>query len=220
MTALVKTDSSQTKTVIVLVAVLVITLGVLGYRIRSRTAALQGASPAAVQASQDSTLTAKPGTGTGVDTRTQHMLSRNPFAMPSIVRASVSGGNARRGGVQPLPVGLPQSVRSNNSWVAKDLVKVLPVRDAVSGSDLRIQGEDQQLPAQVQKVDSGSVKYVLLATVTSDHGCSALIQSPDSVVRAVDIGDVLENGFRVVSVSRDEAVLTNGKQTIVARRPG
>jgi hypothetical protein len=61
--------------------------------------------------------------------------------------------------------------------------------------------------------------FTLLATVKSDRGFSAVIRAGESEVRVADVGDTLQGGFKVIDLNGDRAVLTDGRETVVAKRP-
>ena len=60
--------------------------------------------------------------------------------------------------------------------------------------------------------------FTLLATVKDPHGYCAVIQSETSKVSVVEVGDTLD-GFRIERIGGSHAVLTDGRDTIIARRP-
>ena len=62
-------------------------------------------------------------------------------------------------------------------------------------------------------------KFTLLATIQCGNSYSAVIKSDGKDERVVDIGDVLDCGFRVKSIDDECAVLTDGRNTIIAKRP-
>jgi len=61
--------------------------------------------------------------------------------------------------------------------------------------------------------------FTLLATVRGTLGYSAVIRGSASAARVVEVGDVLERGFKVTHVDSSRAVLTDGREIIVAKRP-
>ena len=53
----------------------------------------------------------------------------------------------------------------------------------------------------------------------SGNGLCAVIKSDKSDAKVVGLGDTLEGGYKVKELDTDQAVLSDGEETIVARRP-
>jgi len=209
-------DRNQTRTVAVLLCILVLAVGVTGYRIKSRSVRPQQMVPAADKASSDLAKTKGRAEAEGFSSALASARFRNPFAAPK-TPATVAN-SSKPVSVRPLPLGAPNGIRPFDSWSRKDWVKVVAVENRPPVSKTGMQ--DEKAISDVSRDEPNSARFILLATVTSSRGCSAVIQCDGSVVQTVEVGDVLCNGFRVVNVNRDEAVLTDGVKTIVARRPG
>lgn len=221
MGLLVQTDRNQTKTVAALLVVLVVALAVLGYRMWLQVSRRHGSSSAVVRVSRVPARGAEAADSSRPRSTVLGWSFRNPFAAPRMVRAA--GGESADGSViaKPVPIGLVQNIRHNAPWGTRDLANVIRIEDTMPNSAVKTENEGVSIRAQSREEESTSVgKCILLATVANERGWSAVIQFGDSVIKTVETGDVLDNGFKVVSLSRDDAVLTDGKRTIVARRPG
>ncbi|MGB9618913.1 MAG: hypothetical protein ACPL7K_00710, partial [Armatimonadota bacterium] len=60
--------------------------------------------------------------------------------------------------------------------------------------------------------------YVLLATVRGAGGFSGVIRSAESGPTLVEVGDKVDGCYTVIALNADRAVLTDGRETIVAER--
>ncbi len=217
-----QTDRSQTKVVAALLVVLAVALAVLGYRMRLQFIRRQDSSPAVVRVSSVPTRGDEVADSSRPKSTVLGWSFRNPFEAPKMTRATAGGESVVRSvEAKPVPVGLVQNIQHHTPWGSRDLANVIRIGDTLRDSTLRIENENVPVHKQDREEEGASVdKCILLATVANERGWSAVIQFGDSVINTVEIGDVLDNGFKVVSLSRDDAVLTDGKRTIVARRPG
>lgn len=219
--ALIKTDPGQTKTVIALLGVLSVAVGVTVVRIKAsptvRSAAATGTS-ASVSSSQDADgarATGVFGAGSGGS------WYRNPFARPKASGVEPRETVVVPAGVRPLPVSSPNIVSSNGSLSAVDSVRIVPEMQPGSfrHKETADRGNSENTPTGPPNAGQHGIKFTLLATVSDGGWYSALVRIGDSDLKVVEVGDVLGDGFRVVSISDDRLVLTNGRETIIARRP-
>jgi hypothetical protein len=89
---------------------------------------------------------------------------------------------------------------------------------SVRSTDPKRTKSSKRTPAQPDEPESKPA-FTLLATVKGERGFSAVIRTGESDVRIVEVGDLLEGGFRVVMLESWRAVLSDGRETIVAKRP-
>ncbi|MGQ9454328.1 MAG: hypothetical protein ACUVRS_08200 [Armatimonadota bacterium] len=218
--ALIRTDPGQTKTVIALVGVLCAAVGVTVVRIKA-SPTVRSVAATGTSATTSSSRDADSAQATGVFSRNAACSwYRNPFARPK-VSATQPHETAVPTNVRPLIVSSPNTIPSNGPLGADGSVRIVPeakpnLPDREESAD---RGNSSGTSESSADADQPGIKFTLLATVAGGGWYSALVRIGDSNLRVVDIGDVLENGFRVVSISDDRMVLTNGKETIIARRP-
>lgn len=194
----IKTDPSQTKTVIALLIMLVAAIGVTVFRV-SHKAPPPPVAQAASQAQDADRVQA------AVIADVECGTSRNPFARPGFV-------SARHGAqfVVNTPAGrVPSANVSINPWKPEGIM---------------IQhGKSAPVPHASQKTGSDEAKeplptYELLAIISGPKGSSAVIKSGQSQTQVVDAGDRVEGGFKVVSIGPERVVLSDGKVTLIAKR--
>lgn len=218
---LITVDPSQKKTVVALIGILVVAVGVTIVRIEPATEA----GPANQQQSQPSAGRAACSTEEAAYDRL-----RNPFERPSSFGAGTTpeqgiedphleGGPLLRAGgrslsppgvepfaVEPLP-GMGVSVTEQKPRPAGS--------QAIAG-----QPGDRgvEMPATVARRGSRP-EVVLLSTIKGPRGYGAVIRVNESAAQVVQVGDVIEDGFRVTILTEDHAALSDGRETIVAKRP-
>lgn len=199
--ALIKSDPSQNRTVAVLVVVLIGAIGLVFVRLRPPEAVGSAAKAKAPQAGRVASAS-------GVAEACPFGSSRNPFEPPPGLGASM-----------PFDEDQNEAEAAPQSTVRPVEVKPLPLP---SPFRLRPSLAAPPPPAQPPRgagPESPPPGLVLLATVRDDAGCCAVLRSDDSSVRVVQAGDRVDGGFVVVDVSEDRAVLSDGRDTIVAKRP-
>ena len=76
--------------------------------------------------------------------------------------------------------------------------------------------QTEQAQSQVQ---SAKPTFTLLATIRSPERLYGIIRSGDSQERIVRVGDILDGGYKVKELDASHAVLTNGRDILVAQRP-
>ena len=74
-------------------------------------------------------------------------------------------------------------------------------------------------PTEPAKLEEPRPIFALLATIKGANGYSAVIRTGETEVRVVEVGDTLQDGFKVKSLEESRAVLSDGRDTIVANRP-
>ena len=70
-----------------------------------------------------------------------------------------------------------------------------------------------------EHVRSAKPTFTLLATIRSAEHLYGIIKSGDSRERIVRVGDILDGGYKVKELDASHAVLTNGRDTLIAERP-
>lgn len=188
---IIKTDPSQTKTAVVLIVVLVAAVVVTVVRMRA-------AAPAKVVEVATRTTTLQSSASFEPSTQCRYPL-RNPFEKPVCLRDAAG-----------------ELVRFADVDSGRTSVRVVPLNPWASVSRSKV--EPISAP-EVGKPECPLPTFTLLATVKSEKGYSAVIRNGDSDVRVVEVGDRLWNGFIVKCVEPDRAVLTDGRNVIIASRP-
>lgn len=202
--AMIKTDPSQTKAVVVLLIVLggAIVFTVARIHPDAGQPGTAAATTAAVAQASSGCVTVIPA----------FEASRNPFRRPDGIRAAV--GKSTRGvgeiGVQGVVARPSGSFGLDAMPVAGlSVSRTEPPESAVS--------EQDQATA---KTEAAKPEFTLLATVGGPNGMCAVIRSGESSTRVVAVGDIVEGGYKVRQIEKNRAVLGNGVDTVVVKRPG
>lgn len=199
---MIKTDPSQTKTVVVLLVVLVGAIAATVLRIHPDSAqrATANAAAAAVTAVKENPA---PRVAVVVAATT-----RNPFRKPRAISAALS--REAKQGITFTATGARQTAAAASDEKF-DLGRVGPM-------PLSTVGEVQ--PSQdASKTDESKPRFALLATVSGPNGLTAVIRMGDSTTRVVGVGDTLDGRYKVAKLEADRAVLKNGSDIIEVRRP-
>lgn len=214
--ALIKTDPSQTKTVIALLAVLVIAGIATVARIKPQDTP-QAATQAGAASAQTSPVEAASGWRRDPD--------RNPFAKPQLVKIAINETKTKTndllGGVRSaLEPGANHFNINESSTPAPgigpmDISPMVQVRPSNPDSSVQSKAETAK-PAEPEKP---KLTFTLLATVKNRQGLCAVIRTGEEKVDVVEIGDRLGSGFTVKKLETDFAVLTNGRDTVIVKRP-
>jgi len=188
--AFIKTDPSQTKTVIVLLVVLLSTVGVTVYRV-SPSSSPEETAKAKIKATGKAQATVSPETTGESD--------RNPFAGP--VDVDISEQESSISSSVKLPH-MPDMNEKIGPWNPGN-ISITPEK-----SEIAYAANEEPLP-----------KFELMSTVKGPDGYCAVIRIDGSDIRVVNIGDRVKGGFKMVAINPDRAVLINGKTKTIAVRP-
>ncbi len=192
-----KMETGNSAAVIVLVVVL---LGVIGF------AFMRIAGPGSVAAAPPTEITAtvqaiQNSGGPGLHPKTNPFKRSDRFKMPV-----AQSGTETAGPRMPVPAYTPK------------LAPLVPINDiqiAPMAGGMPV-SQPVQSGAQVREPEPERPSFELLATVRSGKRISAVLRIGGSEVRTVGVGDALDGGFVVQELSADRAVLTNGRETIIA----
>lgn len=198
--ALIQVDPKQTKTVVVLLFALVLAMGLAVVRFRAAQQPPAPVNAVAAKATVTEVAQVEDVPFTPV---------RNPFEKPALVRAA-----ERRAKVLPVTQGLrlPGGVGEHMKlWNEGNEEHIQPLDIGPAPK--------QPEPVEVEKPDVSKPVFALLATIKGPNGLSAVIRTGESDVRVVEIGDRLADGYRVKALEESRAVLSDGRDTIVAKRP-
>jgi hypothetical protein len=191
-----KIETGNPAAVVVLLVVLVGAIGFTFVRI---------AGPRAVDAAPAPTVSVASRPSEGSD-NTHFRPKLNPFKKPAGLEDMPSSPTAGPG--RPALSGQPYSPK---------MMPLLPINDfkvePISGSS---PGRPAQSMTTSSQPEPEKPSFTLLTTVRSGNRITGVIRIGDSQVRTVGVGDVLDGGFVVQELSTDRAVLTNGKETIIA----
>lgn len=220
--ALIRTDPNQTKTVVVLLCILVMAIGVTVLRLKPTPVA----QTSSVKQSERKQNVPAHRSATAVCSNP----SRNPFERPKNFLPATVGSIPES--VDGLSRDLPEVGRLPNPWRSSGAVRVEPFDvggiskfDASSSRSFNIPaaGSKETDKQAVITSDRPNVEarptFTLLATVRSPDGFSAVISINGAETRVVEVGDVLEGGFRVKMLTEDHALLSDGRENAIARRP-
>ncbi len=189
-------DPSQKRLVWVLMVILISAICVTVYRCSPRTVAR---SAKAVVTEARTEQTSRP-----ITVRVRN-LSRNPFVAPKEYAFAQARCNAAELGL-PIP-GEPGSTADKPAPSGK-LPPIQPMVVTAVPSSSSTGGAPSTKPV-----------FELTATIQDADGLSAVIKSNGSVVRVVNVGDTLEAGYKVRALKPDRAVLSNGEDTIIVKKP-
>lgn len=193
---MLKHDPSQNKTVVILLVILVIAGVATVARIHpaGQVKAVARTDNAAVQVSADKKVVMP-----------EFEPSRNPFFKPS-------------------------AVKTNKDFDIPNEVKTVEVPPLQPPGDIRVEaidsnsGQKKESPAastqpDVNKSETSRPTFTLLAIIGNCSGLSAVIRTNESNTRVVEVGDMVDGGYKVQKLEADRAVLTDGRDIIVVKRP-
>lgn len=194
-------DPSQKKAVWLLMAILIGAICVIAVRITPHD---QQAVPQALRTADDGKST--PGS-MEVEVRN---VSRNPFMAPAAYSSAQMGANAAEMG-SPAPGSVPPAKAGLDKLGKLPAIPPIVVKMPNSAQSTSNQGGTAAA--------ANRPAFTLMATIQSSGGWSAVIRCNDSLVRVVNVGDILEAGYKVRSLKPGKAVLSNGEETIVVSKP-
>jgi len=200
---MIKTDPSQTKAVVVLLIILagavIATVARVHPESNSPATAVAATASTAAVGSEARTIVAT------VET------SRNPFRKPSRIGNRQQAVGDSRTGLLP---GGAAIVQENNMRPSGNFrLEPMPVGPTSASNSDRV---DSQQP---DKSEPDKPRFEMLATVSGPNGLTAVIRIGESDTRVVAVGDVLEGGFKVKKLEESRAVLSNGRDEVVVKRP-
>ena len=195
---MIKTDPGSTKTVVVLIAILIGAVAVTFARINpGKRPSAAGSTPAAAAAKGSGSVTVSPVTS----------LARNPFRKPGDMSGSPAK-TAKGVGIvaqseQPSPDMKLEPIQISL------LPSTTPAKIGEEGASDIVESSDEK-PAQPE--------FVLLATVEGPQGASAVICRGQSAATVVSVGEAIEGGYKVEHIDSSRAVLKNGMEIVVVKR--
>ena len=207
----IKNDPSQTKSAAILIGALVVVIGVTVVRMKPAPGA-----QAPAQAQQVSARAAP------VKASVERFCprERNPFEKPAgLPAAGAVDDSVGNEGKLPASISVGGDRGSDSQSGAKATIKPLDPTAV-----FRIKPEKKPATAKPSTKDNydaqrAKPEFTLLATARSGDSYSAVIRTGQSGARVVEVGDVLDGGFKVLMIDGDRAALSDGRQMIVAKRP-
>ncbi|MCX6345341.1 MAG: hypothetical protein NT018_09760 [Armatimonadetes bacterium] len=208
--AFIRNDPKQSKTVIGLLVILLIVVGVTIVRVRQVISLVQPflRAPVAAQA---------PRLNRGYVASYSQM--RNPFEKPPFIGVSsiISGRIANlpehimgTGEIANLPEHSSAGASpSPNTTIPPIDIRSLTLQD----------GKTAAVPPITDKNQTSIISLSLLATIKGTDGTSAIIKINGSETQVVEVGDRLKGGFKVKTLDDTRAILTDGRNIIIAKRP-
>ena len=200
-----KHNPNQTKTVVILSVVLAGAIVFVFMRLSGGEVSQAAVKQPAVEQKSDTTG--------GVQVAATRDLARDPFNKPAVFRAALDTRDAVEARILSADNTAPNPYAGRDAPIdlTADLaVTQLPTSDASKASNT------EPKPAN----EKSKPRFELLATVKGSGGWSAVIKTAESVVRVVDVNDIVGSGFKVVRIETERAVLTDGRITVIAKRPG
>lgn len=193
---MIKTDPSQTKMVVVLLVILAIAVVATVMRIHPSQQAAAATTAAATTQADSAAVTVVPA----------FQSSRNPFRRPTTIDA-VPAGNGRAG------IGLGSVMVQEGGARRSGEFKISPLPVA------SISETGKRAGMSADEIKPDTPKFELLATVGGPSGMTAVIRTGESDTRVVAVGDVLDGHYKVQKLEEGRAVLTDGRDTVVVKRP-
>ena len=199
---MLKYDQSQSRTVAALLIILVIAVGFIITRVKRTATPIQATQ--AVQSDQTTT-------GIVQSVSSTYVTSRNPFVRPPFMITKKN--DAQSGALTDSGLSLPQIDKFGQRIPG---VSLSPMHIEIKPKDTRTRraGSPAVISEQIPMPS-----FILLATVTGKNGMCAIIKTDGSETKVVQIGDVLKDGFRLKSLNETHAILTDGRNVIIAKRP-
>lgn len=200
--AIIKTDPNQTKTAVALIGILVLVVGVTVVRINPGQQATSAAAPKS---------TAAANAPVKIKEDAEYVPTRNPFERPASLAAAPG----------MTDMSLPRDKRNEmpmHRWRGGDDSRIAPMPIG-QGLEAVAPAKSTAAPANGSTETKPKPEFTLLATIKNENGFSAVIRSGESNARVVETGDILEGGYKVIKLEAGRAVLTDGRDKIVAKRP-
>lgn len=204
----IKVDPKQSKAVVPLLVILVGAIAVTILRINPGPAASAPANAA------NSKVNSTP---SGAVVNASYDPSRNPFIKPELISAAIKSMKSAIG--EPSPAELMKSFEKRKHYPDTPL-NTKPLKwhsPVVNVSPMPIPSVGEK--TAVKEPQKPKPSFALLATIGNEGGFSAVVKSDGSNERVVEVGDVLDGGYRVKQIEADRAVLTDGRDIVIAKRP-
>ena len=201
---IIKTDPSQTKAVVGLLSILAVAIVATIIRIG-------GGSEPPAPVNQD-TDTPKAACLVRSINESPFNPSHNPFVSPPDYKAARQSESAEGGG--PGVEIVPAADQIKGNWNTSNTPRIEPFK---LGSEIKVSAPDN--PRDIDKSEEVKPEFTLLATVKGQNGWCAVIKTGDSEQKVVEVGDKMDGGFVVKELSANCAVLADGRDTIIAKRP-
>lgn len=136
----------------------------------------------------------------------------NPFKKPARLSST-----ADEPGTQPKEAQVQAGTNGQAAlpWLPAAHLQIQPLGSGPRSHPQEAPGRALQEPG---KPEDAEPTFILLATVKSDQSLYGVIMAGDSRARVVRVGDVLDGGFKVKELDVSHAVLTNGRDTLIAKR--
>lgn len=205
---MIKHDPNQSKTVIALIVILVAAIGVTIWRIIPRDEPIPVATPTEASARvTPATVSSAPCT-----------LTRDPFDRPSTARTAL----------KPDAESAIDASITENPWKSRAVAAIRMQQEAMMAAESASpptpvlppgSGEVEVTQAVDKPKPASKPRFELLGTVRSGQVYSAIIKSDTSEPVLVEVGDKIGGRYKVVRIESDHAVLFDGKEKTVAKRP-
>lgn len=197
----IKVDPKQNKAAAALIIILIAAVSITIMRIMP--AQPKVAKTTAESSSTESEI--EPGVEFGLH------LDHNPFMRPAaliVTSETIQESDEQNTVDEPKNMGLPPWMPAGSQLIAEkeQSASQHPEQSGKAGNQNGVQTE-KMLPS-----------LTLLATVRGSGGLFAIIRIGDSETRTIGVGEALVDGFKLQELDNEHAVLTNGRDTIIAKR--
>ncbi len=195
---------NSTPAVVILLVILAGAIGVTFVRLNPKNmrSAAKPEQPAVAARTGSGSVTVAPVLG----------LSRNPFRKP----------DAFRNVAKSAPAGIDVVVQSPGKVAPATgfQLEAVPIGKLPSPSDAVTLDKQESADTQAENAQKpAQPEFALLATVAGAGGISAVIRNGGSNTTVIEVGDVVDGGYTVQKIEKDQAVLKNGVDIVVVKRP-
>ncbi len=197
-------SKNSTPAVVVLLIILAGAIAVTIVRLSPKSAS-------AVAGTEQPAVAAQAGSGS-VTVAPAFSLSHNPFRKPDAFRTASNAATENTG-----VMAQNQGTKSTATGFRLDAMPIgkLPSSAVVMAPNNEdasdVEATNAQKPAEPE--------FALLATVAGSDGISAVIRKGGANTTVIEVGDVVDGGYTVQKIDRDQAVLKNGVDIVVVKRP-
>lgn len=190
----IKVDPKQNKVAAALIIILIAAVSITIMRIMP-------AQPKVAKTTAESSSTES-----GIEPRVEFglHLDHNPFMRPAaliVTSESIQESDEQDTVDEPKNMGLPPWMPAGSQLIAE--------------KEQSASQHPEQSGVQAEKM---LPSLTLLATVRGSGGLFAIIKIGDSETKTIGVGEALVDGFKLQELDNEHAVLTNGRDTIIAKR--
>ncbi|MFQ3549616.1 MAG: type II secretion system protein N [Armatimonadota bacterium] len=205
--AFIKTDPSQNKLVAVLIVILISTVGITAFRLKP--------------ANEPVSVPTEESVADNVEKKQNYPqqdikeIKRNPFAKPIDIAGAAEdqAKGLSESNLQPNSENI--QTKSNKIDTSNLELKPLDISNIVE-DNLKTKNNK---PSNDTNNETQKLPNVILHGIVGDsNGKVAILSVNGSEAKVYSVGERIEGGFRISSITESTVVLMNGKEKIVAKR--